>query len=250
MVGVHDAMVGVDEAMVGVDDAMVRVGDGSAESAVPDAATLLSIGFLGDPGVYDENALSAFLAGYPAQVTRVADPSPLTPGVLAAFDVVVLDQLPHVFDASEAATLASWVHAGGALLSLTGFANTTTDADLPNSLLADLPMNYGSTFVALTPAPGFVTSFATSPATSGLHNVPFWGGHQITLRATCDGPTQAVAFLEGGPVGAICNHGAGRVYLWGDEWVEYSREWTSATDAQAFWQAAIDWLAGARVHPG
>jgi hypothetical protein len=218
-----------------------------------DAPSAVGIAFLGSPGAYDETTLIAFLAAYPAHVTRLSDGPPITPTALVGVDVLILDQLSRTFDATEAAVLADWVHAGGALLSLTGFANTSTDATLPNSLLADLPLGYAPSFVGLTPALTYVTTFTPSPVTAGLRAVPFWGGHGVIAQGACDGPTQSVAFLAGDPVGATCVHGMGRLYLWGDEWVEYSSQWTSTMDTRAFWQDAIDWLtapAQARGHAG
>jgi len=229
----------------GMPEAAAASADVRADDAMPpDASSILRIAFFGEPGVYDESALMTFLQSYPAIVTRLQTiPSPITADLLGSFDIVILDQLTRTFDPGEAATFVAWLHGGGSVLSLTGYVNTPSDATLPNSLLADLPMRYASAFVGEGAAPIFITDFAVSPVTAGLRQVPFWGGHQVSILGQCDGMTQAVAFLEAAPVGAVCEHGTGRVYLWGDEWVEYTSEWTSATDAQRFWQDAIDWLA-------
>jgi hypothetical protein len=221
-----------------------------AEAAVPHT---LAIAFLGTSGAFDEDRLLAFLTAYPAQVTRLSDAPALTQSTLTGVDILVLDQLSRTFDSGEAATLATWVEEGGAVLSLTGFNNTSTDAAMPDSLLADLPLGYAPSFVGLTPAISYATTFAPSAVTAGLSAVPFWGGHAVVAQSACEGSMQDVASLEGTTVGAICVQGAGRIYLWGDEWVEYSSQWTASTDTQAFWQDAIDWLAApalARTHPG
>jgi hypothetical protein len=213
------------------------------EQGAPGPATPRIV-FFGTAGTYDEDALLAFLQAYPATVTRLGtNASPVTADSLAAFDIVILDQLTRSFDGSEATALAAWVHGGGSVMSLTGFVNTDSDWSWPNSLLAGLPLQYVSGLVIDTPSPSSVTDFASHPVTAGLHEVPFWGGYRVTLTGNCDGATQTVAFVPAGPVGAVCEHGSGRAYLWGDEWVEYSSEWTPATDAQQFWQDAIDWLA-------
>ena len=228
--------------------------DGPVDTGRPVRDTTLRIAFFGAPGVYDESSLLSFLLAYPATVTRLpTNASPVTASQLADFDIVVLDQLTRTFASNESAALAEWVHAGGAVLSLTGFVNSASDATLPNSLLASFPLSYASGFVAATPAPIVVTSFAASPVTARLVQVPFWGGHLVDVASPCDGSTQTFAFYGGGAVGAVCEHGAGRLYLWGDEWVEYSSEWDGTTDAPLFWQDAIDWLAvpaRARQHPG
>jgi hypothetical protein len=246
------------EASAGPDVEAEPEAESSRDADAAEAAAVrtepLRVVFFGTRGSYDESALISFLQSYPATVSRLAtNSSPVTGSLLTAYDVVILDQLSRSFDSSEADALRGWVHGGGAVLSLTGFVNDSQDAALPNSLLAGFPLSFASAFVALTPAPVSVSSFARSPVTVGLNNVPFWGGHQVTISGSCDGATQAIAFEEGGAVGAICQHGAGRLYLWGDEWVEFSSQWTTATDAQLFWQDAIAWLAapsGAPAHPG
>jgi hypothetical protein len=250
-----DADVDVDvDADANVTVSVNSVVDGPVDTWPPGQNTTLRIAFFGAPGVYDESSLLSFLLAYPATVTRLqTNASPVTASQLAAFDIVVLDQLTRTFASNESAVLADWVHAGGSVLSLTGYVNTASDATLPNSLLASLPLSYASGFVGATSAPVFVTSFAASPVTALLRQVPFWGGHLVDVAGPCDGSTQTVAFYGRGAVGAVCEHGAGRLYLWGDEWVEYSSEWNGTTDAPQFWQDAIDWLAEparARQHPG
>ncbi len=53
-------------------------------------------------------------------------------------------------------------------------------------------------------------------------------------------PWTAFAFDTGTPIGMISDHGSGRVYMWGDEWVEYSMNF--GNNVTQFWQNAIDWL--------
>jgi hypothetical protein len=216
----------------------------SDEDASPpaEAAAPLRIVFFGPGGTYDEDALQAFLQAYPATVTRLAtNSSPVSAAMLAQYDVVILDQVARSFDPSEAAVLAAWVQAGGSVMSLCGFANSASDWQQPDSLLADLPLQFNSTlYLATLPngCPGDVTDIAMYPVTAGLHAVPFCGGFGVTVAGACD----PIAFVQGSPVGAVCEQGAGRVYLWGDEWVEYSSTWVPGMDTQQFWQDAIDWL--------
>jgi len=202
----------------------------------------LRVAFFGGPGVYDESALLSFLLAYPAVITRTTNTSPVTEEGLAAFDVVILDQLTRDFEGSEAAALASWVHAGGAVMSLTGYLNADSDWSRPNSLLARMPARYVPGLIAAPPSLAFLTTFSPHPLTADLHSVPFWGAYHVALSGECDGDTRVVASLEGAPVAIACEHGAGRLYVWGDEWVEYSSQWTRRSDAPRFWQNAICWL--------
>jgi hypothetical protein len=210
-----------------------------------DGALMPRIVFFGSAGSYDEDSLQSFLQAYPASVTRLeTNAAPVTTDALAAYDIVILDQLARSFDPTEAAALATWVHGGGSVMSLSGFANGDLAWQQPNTLLAALPIQYGSTLYIPEPqCPGPVADFAMHPVTTGLRAVPFCGGYGVMLTGACDGPTLAVAFIEGDSVAAVCDHGSGRVYAWGDDWVEYSATWTPALDTQQFWQDAIDWLA-------
>ena len=207
-----------------------------------EGAAATRVVFFGTGGPYDEDSLQAFLAAYPATVTRMAtNASPVSAATLAPFDVVILDNVARSFDSSEAAALAAWVEGGGSVMSLGGFVNAPGAWQQPDTLLADLPLQFNSTFYlgdSESGCPGDVTDFAAFPVTSGLQAVPFCGGFGVTVAGACD----PVAFVQGGPVGAICEQAAGRVYLWGDDWVEYSPTWIPGMDTRQFWQDAMDWL--------
>jgi hypothetical protein len=207
------------------------------------AARLKSIAIFGAPGIYDGTAWLTFLREYPLAVTRIdMISSRLSDRSLAAFDIVIVDRLSRTFDTDEATTLEAWVHAGGSLMSLSGYGAGGEDVERSNSLLGKLPIMYMPGFVEFTPAIGQVSDFSRHPTTAGLGRVPFWGGHRVELIGSCDGPSQVVGTIDRAPVGVACQHGAGRVYVWGDEWVEFSSQWTTGSDSPKFWKNAIDWL--------
>jgi uncharacterized membrane protein len=205
------------------------------------AAHARSVALFGGQGLLDGSAWLAFLRDYPLAVTRIdMISSHLTDRTLAAFDIVVIDRLSRSFEADEAAALEAWVHGGGSLMSLTGYVSGTEDVDRANSLLAKLPVLYLPGILEHTSF-SQVSDFAPHPTTTGLSHVPFWGGYRVELVGTCDGPSQVVATVNSTPVGVACQYGAGRVYVWGDEWVQYSSQWQSA-DVPKFWKNAMDWL--------
>jgi hypothetical protein len=222
----------------------ISVGAGEAQPETPPSGAIgtKAVAILGAPGVYDEVAWLTFLRSYPFAVTRVDLISArLSDRTLAAFDIVILDRLSRTFESDEAATLASWVQGGGSLMSLAGYVNNEADGARPNSILAALPVRYAPGLIAMGPF-RYVSDFSAHPTTNGLRTVPFWGGYRVTLAGTCDGPSQVVASIDDTSVAVACQEGAGRLYVWGDEWVEYSSQWAS-TDAPRFWQNAMDWLA-------
>jgi hypothetical protein len=179
------------------------------------------------------------LQAYPATVTRTqTDTStPLTPAFLSSFDVIIFDQIQRAYSTEEASAMEAWVSQGGGVLSLTGFNNLPSDVAFPNSLLAPFGGQYLSQLLVPTGV-ATIGMFAASPVTTGIAALPFAGGYGVSVQGTWT----AVAFLDPAtPVAMISEHGKGRLYMWGDEWVEYSMEW-GITDAQRFWQNGIDWL--------
>jgi hypothetical protein len=178
------------------------------------------------------------LHGYPATLTRAQTDAatPLTAAFLAAFDVVIFDRMQRTYTPEEASAIEAWVRAGGGVLSMTGFANAVDpDITAPNSLLAPFggqyvpPLLEGSSIVT-------ITDFVPSPVTTNIAALPFAGGYAVQVQP---GWT-VVAYDTGTPIAMIAEHGGGRIYMWGDEWVEYSMEW--GNNVQAFWQDGIDWL--------
>jgi hypothetical protein len=178
------------------------------------------------------------LQAYPATVTRTQTDTatPVTPAFLASFDVIILDKLQRTYSSEEASAMEAWVRAGGGVLSMTGFANSVDpDITAPNSLLAPFggqyipPLLESSSLVT-------ITDFSPSPVTTTVFALPFAGGYAVQPQ-----PGWTVtAYDTGTPIAMIGEHGGGRIYMWGDEWVEYSMEW--GNNVQAFWQNGIDWL--------
>lgn len=189
----------------------------------------------------------AWLTGNGSQVERVLTDTttPLTATLLDGVKVVILDRLPRTFTTDEAAILATWVEAGGGLMVMTGYSGGATDRDRPNSLLAPYGLGYQGGLVS-----GPVTMFTTHPLTTGLSSVTFSGGFVVgTVGADAGpggGPTTTVATLPSGAAGVVQVRGAGRVFVWGDEWVTFDSEWSSMPMIRTFWVNALGWLEGLR----
>ena len=166
------------------------------------------IALFGSPGLEDESELLQFLSTYGSVTRTQIDGAPLTSRVLTGFDVVLLDQLVREYSSVEATAFVSWIGSGGAVLSLTGYVNAPSDWTRPNSLLSQLDAVYESGLIVAGPAPQVVSSF------------------------------------EPHPLGAARQYGSGRVYMWGDEWVEYTSSFESSPDTRRFWTNAMAWLHG------
>lgn len=193
----------------------------------------LSIGVLGAPGPLASSSFQAWLEARGTTVVRFGeDSSVLDAGVLAPFDIVILDLLPREYAPMEAAALRVFVDGGGGLISLTGH-NGGSDLAWGNSLLVSFGVAY---------EPGLltnpVTDWTAHPTSTGITSVTFRGGYHVTPAA---GDT-TVAQLDGGPVGVALERGEGRAFIWGDEWIEYDSEWTTMPMIQQLWANLLAWV--------
>lgn len=76
-----------------------------------------------------------------------------------------------------------------------------------------------------------------------MTSVTFSGGFAIrALPATASSTVTVVATLPGGPAGIAVERGAGRVYVWGDEWVTFDSQWSTMPEIGIFWQNVLGWL--------
>src|SRR5207249_1435966 len=92
---------------------------------------------------------------------------------------------------------------------------------------------------------GPVTLFEPHPLTLGLTSVTFEGGFLVTtLPGVHDGLDTAVAHLASGEAGIAQERGedAGRVFVWGDEWIEFDSEWSIMPEIHMFWVSILGLL--------
>jgi hypothetical protein len=170
-------------------------------------------------------------------VTRSVDPAVVVDAaLLASYDLVLLDRLVRPYDAGEAAALATWVAGGGGVMALSGYTGGATDVDYPNSLVAGMGARFAGALLN-----GPVTGFPTHPVTTGLSSVTFLGGFPVAPDPTTTSTT-VVGRIGTTVVATATRFGAGRVYLWGDEWVTFDSEWVGSVEIQRFWVDAFGWL--------
>jgi len=195
----------------------------------------LSVGVFGNPGALASSSFQAWLTARGTTVERVSlDATPLTADLLARYDVILLDWLVRDYSAAEAALLEAFVTAGGGVLAMTGYDGSGVDFQRPNTLLAP----FGAAYVAgLHNGP--VTMWEPHPISTGLSSVTFAGGYLIMDAA---GTGTVVARLDGGTAGLAIEHGAGRVFVWGDEWIEFDSEWSTMPMITALWTNLFAWL--------
>lgn len=204
------------------------------------SCTTLNIGILGNPGSNSSSNFQAWLVAAGTSVTRIetnATNPAIDSSTLAPFDVVILDWLARDYSSTEAAVLEARIAAGGGLISLSGYNGTSTDWRA-NVLLAPLSVAYSGALLN-----GPVTSFASHPTTQGLTSVTFEGGYAVSDLGGSGSTRTAVAFISSTPVAYAIELGAGRAFVWGDEWIEFDSQWTTQPQIKQFWVNIFGWVA-------
>ncbi len=233
-----DASVVDTAASEAATDSGLTFGDVKAGDAV--SCTTLNIGILGNPGANNSSNFQAWLVAAGTSVTRIqtnaADPA-IDSGTLASFDVVILDWLARDFSPTEAAVVQARVSAGGGLIAMSGYNGTSTDWRA-NVLLQPFSVAYSGSLLN-----GPVTSFASHPTTVGLTSVTFAGGYAVTDLGGNGSTRTAVAFISSTPVAYAIQLGAGRAFVWGDEWIEFDSQWTTLPQIKQFWVNIFGWVA-------
>ena len=193
---------------------------------------------LGNPGLNGTSNFTAWLNGNGTTVTRLTDPTVTVDAtLLASYDLVVLDRLGRLYSSDEATALTTWVAGGGGVMALSGYTGAATDYTYPNSLISGMGAQIGGALTSAT-----VTSFATHPLTQGLTSITYSGGFTIIVDAPATTPVTVIAQIGTTPIASAADYGAGRVYLWADEWVTFDSVWQGNLELPQFWSDAFGWL--------
>ena len=204
------------------------------------------IGIMGAPGANPSSNFQAWLETQGAIATRFhADASAptLQRSELETFDLVIVDWLQRLYTAEEATTLAEWVREGGALMVMTGHDSGAT-ADRHVSLIAALGPSFD---LAAGPISGPATllahpTTASADGTGTLPPVTFNGGLRTTVPAELTADIVPMASIGDEIVGVAGPLGAGRVLLFGDEWIEFDSEWSTMPPILQLWLNTVTWL--------
>ncbi len=227
----NDEMVcdGIDDDCNGLVDDVDLGGDGFCDC--------LSIGILGAPGTHPSANFQQWLMDQGTTVVRFGTTPAytLTLADLEPYDILIIDNLPKVFSATEQAEFAAWLADGGAFVSMAGYVNTTADRDEQNSLVAASGLSYVGQSVLLEPQ----TEWAPHPISQNLGTVRFLGGWVV------QGPGDTVMHVLGDPttrLGVAVDNGSFRAFVYGDEWVSFDSEWTNYPSVPVFWENVLKWL--------
>lgn len=218
----------IDDDCNGLVDDVDEGGDGICDC--------LAIAIVGTSGGLAASEFQQWLIDRGSTAERI-DPAVVDATVLDAYDVVILDQLTRTYTPAEAMAFDTWVGGGGGLMSMTGHTASEVSAQQwPNSILGLMGLRYQG---ALLDGP--VTDFELHPISTGLTSVTFLGGFEVVA----DNPAvvDVVGRLPGGvPAGIAAERGEGKVFVWGDEWIEYDSEWVALPEITQLWVNIFEWI--------
>lgn len=219
---------GIDDDCNGFVDDIDEGGDGICDC--------LAIGIVGTSGGLASSQFQQWLIDRGSSADRI-DPAVIDATVLADYDVVILDQLTREYTPAEAAAFDTWVSAGGGLMSMTGHTASEVSAQQwPNSILGPMGLQYQGPLLS-----GPVTDFELHPISVGLTSVTFLGGFEVVAENPA--ANDVVGRLPGGAVAGIAQERAlGKVFVWGDEWIEYDSEWEALPEITQLWVNIFEWI--------
>ncbi len=199
----------------------------------------LGVLILGAPGSNTASAFEAWLKAKGTTTKRRLDSAggPLVAADLTGVDVVILDRLSRDYDAAEVLALHNWVKAGGGLIAMTGYDHSGADATRPNKILEALGAKYDTT---IRPSAPITDWDLTHPIGKDMSSVTFAGGYAVTPVAGFK--TAVVARSSGNPVAVAVDVSMGRVFAWGDEWIEYDSEWSTLPTVPKLWANIFGWV--------
>jgi hypothetical protein len=127
-------------------------------------------------------------------------------------------------------------------MAMTGHTASPVSAQQwPNGILGPMGLVYQGALLN-----GPVTDFSPHPTTMGLTSVTFLGGFEVA--STMAGRSEVVARLPNMvPAAQAQERGLGKVFVWGDEWIEYDSEWAALPEIAQLWTNIFEWLTPASV---
>ncbi len=206
----------------------------------------IAIANIGEVGRRETDAFDTWLnTKSNARVASLPDEFTFDAATLEAYDILILQNISTwtVTD-EEILAIQEWVEAGNGIMTLQGYSETSAEIGVVNAILEPLGIAY-----------------RTSPAGRGisLREVTEWNP-ESPIAANMVG--FSVLVNNGRPVedldalgvptltqdnylfGVTKEIAAGHAFVWADEWVTYSLQWTTEElfRAQQFWYNSITYL--------
>ncbi|MDC0671262.1 hypothetical protein [Nannocystis radixulma] len=200
----------------------------------------LDIALFGNEGANPSAEFQTWLEAQGTQVDRISlDNTPITQEILDSYDIVILDWLVRTYSPEETALIKAWVEGGGGLMSMTGHTNNQTVVDRPNSIISSMGLSYNASQGFFS---GPVTNWTPHPLTDGITSVSFYGGLYVDIVDDGVGMNTVVGTLPQGPVAVAQVRNDGKLFIFGDEWIEFDSEWQQIPQIKQFWVNILAYL--------
>lgn len=205
----------------------------------------LRIATLGEPGTVGQpNVFDAWLAARSTYGTTPLKDKTLTADLLKEFQIIVSQNVSdnHAYSAAEVGALGTWIKAGGGFMTLIGYAGPSEIQNV-NQLLAPFGMSYGPEQILQKSGANTipVTNWVKHPVTNGVSQIGVDNGYPVNGAGLALASEQSWTVLRAQEVSA------GKVLMWGDEWLTFDSEWKGHPEYQVelFWLNALKWLSPA-----
>ena len=113
------------------------------------------------------------------------------------------------------------------------------DVQRPNTLIGPMGLTYNNSKGIIN---GPVTQWTMHPITEGITSVTFLGGFYIDIVDDGVAVNTTVGTLAPGPVAVAQVRKNGKLFIWGDEWIEFDSEWKNQPQIKKFWANILGWL--------
>lgn len=234
------------------------------------------------PGSDSTAALQAWLnSKSTAVVDTYTKKTDLTPEFLAKYDVLIFQALedreggPYwEYSQNEVSNVEKWVKNGGGILTMTGYGNQTAEINPTNKLLSFTGLSYNTDDIITSCPNGCCYCVGNSIPVSGWNaqhpisaNIRAVGVfHGRSIKVPSNG--EKVVSQDSIVLGATVKADKGRVFMFADEWVSYTSQWTgegivwtcdqdknnpcygtkpdNLYQVPQFWYNALQWVSGDR----
>jgi hypothetical protein len=218
-----------------------------ARDGVCDCLNIATIGRSGPSG--QANLFGAWLNSRSSTGAVSLGDQELTPRLLQPFQVVVLLEVlsvpywrdksfSHVYTPTEAAALSGWVHAGGGLMTTSGYTQALeTELADTNRLL--MPLDVGYDTVSGWDVTGYIQQWSPHSITEGISKIYTALGAEPLSPAGLE----PLAWDAQGQVALAAKQlDSGRIAMWADEWITFDSQWQGDPQVELFWLRLLKWL--------
>jgi len=215
------------------------------KDGVCDCLAVATIGWPESPGasVADANvgSFTAWLEVLGSRPPVHLGDATITAESLAGIQVLIVQNIMRrAYSVAEIGAIAEWVNnQGGGVMTMAGYTASAADANNVNQILLGLG---GIQYDLSSGGSGFLQSGDQSvaitqwnpehPIAAGVTGVGVYYGYPVNVPAVAgaDWVASHPGLGSSGIAGGTLQLGAGRIFVWSDEWITFTKDWTTRSD--------------------